>query len=69
MPEFVTPMQMRQKDILQKFHWLDERFNFVSKDQLGEKKLFNDKISMKFNNIFINKLLIHYIIILLLLFK
>ncbi len=29
-------------DILQKFHWLDERFNFVSKDQLGEKKLFNE---------------------------
>jgi len=29
-------------DILKKFHWLDERFNFVSKDQLSEKKLFNE---------------------------
>ena len=29
-------------DILQKFHWLDERFNFVSKDQLSEKKLLNE---------------------------
>ncbi|MDV7634358.1 LlaJI family restriction endonuclease [Acinetobacter baumannii] len=27
-------------DILNKFHWLDERFNFVSKSQLSEKKLF-----------------------------
>ncbi|UOO93761.1 LlaJI family restriction endonuclease [Vitreoscilla stercoraria] len=29
-------------DILTKFHWLDERFNFVSKNQLSEKKLFNE---------------------------
>ena len=29
-------------DILQNFHWLDERFNFVSKDQLSEKKLLNE---------------------------
>ena len=29
-------------DILQKFHWLDERFNFVSKDHLSEKKLLNE---------------------------
>ncbi|MBQ0140950.1 MAG: LlaJI family restriction endonuclease [Kurthia sp.] len=29
-------------DILKKFHWLDERFNFVSKDQLNERKLFNE---------------------------
>lgn len=28
-------------DILKNFHWLDERFNFVSKDQLSEKKLIN----------------------------
>lgn len=28
-------------DILNKFHWLDERFGFVSKDQLNERKLFN----------------------------
>ena len=29
-------------EILKKFHWLDERFNFVSKDQLSEKKLLNE---------------------------
>lgn len=29
-------------DILNKFHWLDDRFNFVSKDLLIEKKLFNE---------------------------
>ena len=29
-------------DILNKFHWLDERFKFVSKDQLSEQKLFNE---------------------------
>ena len=29
-------------DILNKFHWLDDRFNFVSKDQLTEKILFNE---------------------------
>lgn len=29
-------------DILNKFHWLDERFSFVSKDQLNERKLFNE---------------------------
>lgn len=29
-------------DILNKFHWLDERFNFISKDQLTEKTLFNE---------------------------
>ena len=29
-------------DILQNFYWLDERFNFVSKDQLSEKKLLNE---------------------------
>ena len=29
-------------DILNKFHWLDERFNFVSKDHLSEKKLLNE---------------------------
>ena len=28
-------------ELLQNFHWLDERFNFVSKDQLSEKKLIN----------------------------
>jgi len=28
-------------DILKNFHWLDERFNFVSKDHLSEKKLIN----------------------------
>ena len=29
-------------DIFNKFHWLDDRFKFVSKDQLTEKVLFND---------------------------
>jgi len=29
-------------DILKKFHWLDDRFNFVSEDQLAEKILFNE---------------------------
>jgi hypothetical protein len=29
-------------DILNKFHWLDERFKFVSTDQLSEKKLPNE---------------------------
>ena len=29
-------------DILQNFYWLDERFNFVSRDQLSEKKLLNE---------------------------
>ena len=29
-------------DILKKFHWLDDRFNFVSKDQLAEKILLNE---------------------------
>lgn len=29
-------------EILQNFHWLDERFNFVSQDQLSEKKLLSE---------------------------
>ena len=29
-------------DILKNFHWLDERFHFVSKDLLSEKKLLNE---------------------------
>ena len=29
-------------EILNKFHWLDNRFTFVSKDQLTEKILFNE---------------------------
>ncbi|MDA3449133.1 LlaJI family restriction endonuclease [Acinetobacter baumannii] len=29
-------------DIFKKFHWLDDRFNFVSEDQLAEKILFNE---------------------------
>ncbi|MBF7683977.1 LlaJI family restriction endonuclease [Acinetobacter sp. B5B] len=29
-------------DIFNKFHWLDERFHFVSKDKLTEKILFNN---------------------------
>lgn len=29
-------------DILNKFHWLDERFKFISTDQLSERKLFNE---------------------------
>lgn len=29
-------------DILKKFHWLDDRFNFISEDQLAEKILFNE---------------------------
>ena len=27
---------------MQNFHWLDERFNFVSQDQLSEKKLLSE---------------------------
>ena len=30
------------RDILNKFYWLDERFSFVSKNQLNERKLFNE---------------------------
>lgn len=29
-------------DIFNKFHWLDDRFKYLSKDQLTEKILFND---------------------------
>jgi hypothetical protein len=29
-------------DILEKFHWLDDRFNFLSKDKLVEKILLNE---------------------------
>ena len=29
-------------DILHKFHWLDERFSFVPKEQLNKRKLFNE---------------------------